>query len=304
MRVVIYGFGQIGKLLAENCVKRGFEVVGAVDINPKLVGKTLREFGIDSDAKIERSLNFEGDLAFVTTGSFLDKVYPQIEECIKGGFNVISTCETLAYPEYRYPELAKKINELAKENGVTVLGTGINPGFLLDTLPIVLSAPCVEVRRVRAVRSIDALKRRTQFRKKVGVGLSLNEFEKANLTGHVGYAESALLISEALDFKAERVEEGQEPVVENGNVLGMKGFGSVLSSGEEVVRVEFHAYANASEFEEIKIEGDNAIVWRSSGTKGDLGTVAVLINLARAVVRHEPGLIKMTDLIPFSWRII
>ena len=301
MRVVIYGFGQIGRLLAEKCVERGYEVVGAVDVNPELVGKSLRDFGIDSDAKIENSLSFEGDLAFVTTGSFLDKVYPQIEECVKNGFNVVSTCETLAYPEYRYPELARKIDELAKEYGVTVLGTGINPGFLLDTLPIVLSAPCVEVRKVRAIRSIDALKRRTQFQKKVGVDLSMDEFEKANLTGHVGYAESALLVSEALGFKAERVEEGQEPVVEDGRVLGMKGFGSVFSDGEEVVRVEFHAYANAKEFEEIVIEGDNTVIWRSSGTKGDLGTVAVLINLAKAVFEHRPGLIKMTDLIPFRF---
>ncbi len=299
MRVVIYGFGQIGRLLAENCVKRGFEIAGAVDVNPELIGKTLRDFGIDSDAKIERSLKFEGDLAFVATGSFLNEVYPQIEECIKNGFNVISTCETLAYPEYRYPEIASRIDELAKEYGVTVLGTGINPGFLLDTLPIVLSAPCVEIRKVRAVRSIDALKRRSQFQKKVGIGLSLDEFEKANLTGHVGYAESALLVSEALGFKADRVEEGQEPVVRNGKVLGVKGFGSVFSDGEEVVRVEFHAYANAKEFEEIVVEGDNTVIWRSSGTKGDLGTVAVLINLAKAVVEHKPGLIKMIDLIPF-----
>ncbi len=299
MRVVIYGFGQIGRLLAENCIKRGFEIVSAVDVNPELIGKTLRDFGIDSDARIERYLKFEGDLAFLTTSSFLDDVFPQIEECVKRGFNVISTCETLAYPEYRYPDIAREIDELAKEYGVTVLGTGINPGFLLDTLPIVLSAPCVEVRRVKAIRSIDALKRRTRFQRKIGIGLSLDEFEKVNLTGHVGYAESALLISEALGFKADRVEEGQEPVVENGKVLGVRGFGSIFSDGEEVVRVEFHAYAKAKEFEEIVIEGDNTVIWRSSGTRGDLGTVAVLINLAKAVVEHKPGLIKMTDLIPF-----
>ncbi len=301
MKVVIYGFGQIGRLLAENCIKRGYDVVGAVDVNPEIVGKTLRDFGIDSDAKIENSLSFEGDLAFVTTGSFLDEVYPQIEKCIEKGFNVISTCETLAYPEYRYPELARKIDELAKEYGVTVLGTGINPGFLLDTLPIVLSAPCVEVRKIKAIRCVDALKRRSQFRKKVGVGLSVDEFKKASPTGHVGYAESALLISEALGFKAEKVEEEQNSVVKNGRILGMKGFGSVFSEGEEVVRVEFHAYANAEEFEEIVIDGDNKVIWRSSGIKGELGTAAVLINLAKAVVEHKPGLIKMTDLIPFRF---
>ena len=298
MRVVIYGFGQIGRLLAEACVKRGFEVVGAVDINPEIVGKSLRDFGIESDAVIKDRLNFDGDLAYVTTGSYLDKVYPQIEECVKAGFNVISTCETLAYPEYRYPELARKIDEIAKEEGVTVLGSGVNPGFLLDTLPIVLSAVCVEIKAIRAVRSVDALKRRTQFQRKVGIGLSLEEFKKANLSGHVGYAESALLIAEALGVKGD-VREDQKPVVVDGVVQGVKGFGEVV--GDKSIRVEFHAYANAEEYELIEIEGDNSVVWRSSGVKGDLGTVAVLVNLAKAVVEHRSGLIKMTDLIPFRW---
>ncbi len=298
MRVVIYGFGQIGRLLAEACVKRGFEVVGAVDINPEIVGKSLRDFGIESDAVIKDRLNFDGDLAYVTTGSYLDKVYPQIEECVKAGFNVISTCETLAYPEYRYPELARKIDEIAKEEGVTVLGSGVNPGFLLDTLPIVLSAVCVEIKAIRAVRSVDALKRRTQFQRKVGIGLSLEEFKKANLSGHVGYAESALLIAEALGVKGD-VREDQKPVVVDGVVQGVKGFGEVV--GDKSIRVEFHAYANAEEYELIEIEGDNSVVWKSSGVKGDLGTVAVLVNLAKSVVEHRAGLIKMTDLIPFRW---
>lgn len=299
MKVVIYGFGQIGRLLADACVKRGFEVVGAVDINPEVVGKSLRDFGIESDAEVSDKLTFEGDLAFVTTGSYLDRVYPQIEECVKSGFNVVSTCETLAYPEYRYPEIARKIDSIARENDVTVLGTGINPGFLLDTLPIVLSAVCTEVNSIKAIRCVDALKRRTQFQKKVGVGLRLEEFEKANLSGHVGYAESALLIAEALRVDVKEVREGQEPVVENGIVKGIKGFGEVF--GDKKIRVEFHAYANAEEYELIEIEGDNPVTWRSSGTKGDLGTVAVLINVAKRVVEHEAGLIKMTDLIPFRW---
>ncbi|WP_457550660.1 NAD(P)H-dependent amine dehydrogenase family protein [Archaeoglobus sp.] len=299
MKVVIYGFGQIGRLLAKACVERGFEIVGAVDINPELVGKRLSDFGIDSDAVVKGKLEFEGDLAFLTTGSYLDTVFPQIEDCIKTGFNVISTCETLAYPEHRYPELADKIDELAKEHNVTVLGSGINPGFLLDTLPTVLSAVCVDVKSVKAIRSIDALKRRTQFQKKVGIGLSVEEFEKANLSGHVGYAESALLISEALGVNPKEVLEGQEPVVKDGIVQGIKGFGEV--KGDKHIRIEFHAYANAEEFEMIEIEGDNGVVWKSSGVKGDLGTVAVLVNLAKAVVEHRAGLIKMTDLIPFRW---
>ena len=298
MKVVIYGFGQIGRMLAEMCIKKGFELIEVIDINPSLVGRELSDFGIDSDVVIKDKLEINGgDIAFITTTSFLDEVYPQIEECIKNELNVLSTCETLVYPEYRYPELARKIDQLAKDYNVTVLGTGINPGFLLDTLPIILCATFGEVRRIKAVRCVDALKRRASFQKKIGLGLK--SFK--NVTGHVGYAESVLLICESLKIKPTKVKEDQKPIIKNGRIVGIKGFGCAYLDDEEIVRVEFQAYENAKEYEEIIIEGDNSVVWRSSGTKGDLGTVAILVNLAKAVVEHEPGLIKMTDLIPFKY---
>jgi 4-hydroxy-tetrahydrodipicolinate reductase len=307
MDAVIYGFGPIGRLIAECCAKRGINVVGAVDINPELKGRKLSEFGIQSDGVISDRLEFEGDVAFLCTGSYLDRVYPQIEECLRKGFNVISTCETLSYPGYRYPELAEKINSLAVENGKTVLGTGINPGFLLDALVVFLSAPFTEVERIKAVRCIDTLKRREPFQKKVGIGLKLEDaeekLEKGEITGHVGYAESVLLISEALNFSPDEVREGQKFVHDSGEVLGAIGYGSALKNGEEKIRIEFHAYANAEEYERIEIYGDNSIIWMSTGTKGDLGTASVAVNLAEAVVKSEAGLKTMVDLIPFRGKI-
>ncbi len=307
MDAVIYGFGPIGRLIAECCAKRGINVVGAVDINPELKGRKLSEFGIQSDGVISDRLEFEGDVAFLCTGSYLDRVYPQIEECLRKGFNVISTCETLSYPRYRYPELAEEIDRLAVENGKTVLGTGINPGFLLDALVVFLSAPFTEVERIKAVRCIDTLKRREPFQKKVGIGLKLEDaeekLEKGEITGHVGYAESVLLISEALNFSPDEVREGQEFVHDSGEVLGAIGYGSALKNGEEKIRIEFHAYANAEEYERIEIHGDNSIVWTSTGTKGDLGTASVAVNLAEAVVKSEAGLKTMVDLIPFRGKI-
>jgi 4-hydroxy-tetrahydrodipicolinate reductase len=220
---------------------------------------------------------------------------------------VISTCETLSYPRYRYPELAEEIDRLAVENGKTVLGTGINPGFLLDALVVFLSAPFTEVERIKAVRCIDTLKRREPFQKKVGIGLKLEDaeekLEKGEITGHVGYAESVLLISEALNFSPDEVREGQEFVHDSGEVLGAIGYGSALKNGEEKIRIEFHAYANAEEYERIEIHGDNSIVWTSTGTKGDLGTASVAVNLAEAVVKSEAGLKTMVDLIPFRGKI-
>ena len=205
MDVVIYGFGPIGRLIAECCLKRGIDVVGAVDINPEITGKKLSDFGIDSDAPIKESLDFKGDLVFLSTGSFLDRIYPQITNCLEKGFNVLSTCETLSYPEYRYPELAKKLDAIAKQYGKTILGTGINPGFLLDTLPIVLSASSTLLDSIKAARYIDPLKRRKSFQKKIGIGMHVEDAERklkeGEITGHIGYAESVALICEATKFK-------------------------------------------------------------------------------------------------------
>lgn len=310
MDAVIYGFGPIGRLIADCCLKKGIEVVGAVDINPEIAGKRLSDFGINSDAPIRNTLTFSGDIVFLCTGSYLDRIYPHIEECLSKGFNILSTCETLSYPYYRYPELSAKIDSLARKHGKTILGSGINPGFLLDSLIITLSAPFTEVDRVHAVRSIDAMKRRESFQEKVGVGKKPEIVEKmlreGKISGHAGYAESVILVCRSMGLEPEHVKEGQEIVladddtpVEKGMVAGMKGFGSAIISGEEKVRIEFHSYAGAEEYEEIVIEGDNSIKWRSTGTKGDLGTASVIVNLAEFVVEANPGLITMADIIPF-----
>jgi 4-hydroxy-tetrahydrodipicolinate reductase len=308
MKVAIYGFGAIGRMVAESAIKKGFEVVGAVDINPELHGRNLTEFGLKTDGSITSSLEDlpgvqDVDVVFLTTGSFLSEVFPQLRECIKYGLNIVSSCETLSYPEYRYPDLAKKIHSMAVESGVTVVAAGVNPGFMLDFLPAILSATSVEVKRIRAIRSADALKRRESFQKKVGIGLSEEEVRKKlgkEITGHVGYAESVYLLADALNFNLDDVKEGQEIVTDDsGKVLGLKGFGLGVLRSEEVIRVEFHAFAGAKEYEEVEIVGDNPVVWRSTGTKGDIATANILVNLAKTVVNAEPGVKKVTDFIPF-----
>ncbi len=311
MDAVIYGFGPIGRLIAECCLKKDINIVGAVDINPEIVGKRLNDFGIDSDAPIRATLDFKGDIVFLSTSSFLDRIFPQIVECLNKGFNVISTCETLSFPEFRYPELSKKLDSIANERGKTILGSGINPGFLLDSLIVTFSATSAEIDSVKAVRCIDALKRRESFQHKVGVGKDKSEVERllkeGKITGHVGYGESVALVCEAMGLEPDEIIEGQEIVlatdegpVKKGKVSGMRGWGIALKNGRERVRVEFHSIAGSDEYEEVHIKGDNEVRWRSTGTKGDLGTAAVIVNLAETVVEYSPGLIKMSDIIPFK----
>jgi 4-hydroxy-tetrahydrodipicolinate reductase len=321
LRVGIYGLGAIGRLVAKVALKRGYEVVGAVDINPEIVGKDVGEvigLGEKLGAPISRDLGAvaEADVVVHATGSYLDKVYSQIASVLDMGIDVVSTCETLAYPYYRYPVLARKLDELAASRGATVIGTGINPGFLLDTLAVVLAAPVTRAKRIVARRSLDAAKRRKPFQAKIGVGedpqVVAEKLKKGEMTGHVGYAESVLLIADAAGVHLTRVEEAQAPVVaeapvesagvrvEAGRNLGIKGYGAGYIGENEVVRVEFSATVGGDEYEEVVVEGEDYTVrWRSSGTPGDLGTATVVLSVAEAIGSYGPGLLTMADLVPF-----
>lgn len=322
MRIGIYGFGSIGRLVAREAIKRGWEIAGAIDIDEKILGKDIgkilgmeEEYGVTVTNDVEELL--DSDVVVHATSSYLDKVYEQILSVVRLGIDVVSTCETLSYPYYRYPVLARKLNDEALRYGATVIGTGINPGFLLDTLPIVLTTPFNIVEKITAIRSLDASKRRKSFIKKIGIGMDLEEFKKAlsqgKLTGHVGYAESVLLIADAAGIHLDKVEEGQEPVItekeitlrdiraEPGKVIGIKGYGAGYKEGREIIRIEFHAYLGAEEYEEIAIKGtDYEVKWRSTGTPGDYGTVSVVLNIANIINDLLPGLLLITDILPFK----
>jgi len=326
VRVAIYGVGAIGMGIARFILgKKGIEIVGAIDISPEKVGKDLGEIlgleeklgvVVSSDAPSTLSQS-KPDVTLHATGSFLDKVYPQIVEIVKAGSNVISTCETLAYPYYRYPELSEKLDKLAKERGVTVLGSGVNPGFVYDTLVATLTGVCETVEKIRAVRSLDAAKRRYPFQKKIGLGLTPEEFKRkldaGEITAHVGYAESIMLVAKALGWKIDKIEEIQESVIAEknletqyfkirpGEVAGVRGYGVGYINGREVIRVELVAAVGAEDYEEIIIEGNPKLHWKNSvGIPGDLATVAMIVNMIPRVLKARSGLLTMIDLPPPS----
>lgn len=321
MQLGIYGFGAIGRLIAKVALERGYNIAGVVDIDKNIINKDIGEILGIKTLGIRVSDNVDvladADVVIHATGSYLDKVFSQIASIVKMGIPVVSTCETLAYPYYRYPVLAIKLNELAEDYGVAVIGTGINPGLLLDTLVVTIASSATHVVAIKATRSVDAAKRRESFRKKIGVGIDPRAVEemikKGYITGHVGYAESVYLIAHAGDLQLTNVIEGQEPIVaeeavesvgikvDRGLNRGLKGYGIGYVGDKEIIRVEFHAYVGAPEYEEITIVGrDYSITWRSSGTPGDLGTAAVILNVAEKIARLPPGLRLMTDLLPFK----
>jgi hypothetical protein len=324
--VVIYGCGVMGTKVAEALSKKkSFAIVGAVDIDPKVVGHDLGSL-LDGDHHlgitirndpVELFNTVEADVVVLTTKSHIKEVFPQIEQCIQANLNVVSTCEELSYPWNREPEFARKIDDLARERGVTVVGTGINPGYLMDTLPLILTAPCLEVRSIKVLRMMDSSKRRIPFQKKIGTGLSPQAFrdkiQNKIITGHVGLLESINMIAEGLGWRLdEAVELPPEPilaerevetglgVVKRGDALGLVSKAYAKMEGKKTITLEFIANAGVSEeYDEIYIEGIPNVHERIiDGIHGDIGTVAVTVNTIPRAAQSKPGLILMKDLPP------
>lgn len=323
LRVVIYGVGPIGSLIAKLLNSRkGVELVGGIDVDPSKVGEDLgvvvglgKSLGVkvvhDSEAwGFLRSV--KPDVVIISTGTYLDRIYPQVVRAVSVGANVISTSETLAYPWYRYPELSLLIDELAKKNGVRVIGTGVNPGFVFDVLPAFLTSVSAEVRKIHVVRSLDASKRRYSFQKKYGISLTLEEFKlkisSGEITAHVGYAESIMLLGCILGVNIDRVEEGQEPIIAEeyaetqyfkispGRVSGIHGWGIGYVGGKEFVRLDLLASVGRDDYDEVLIEGNPSMRWRcETGVPGDIATASIVVNIIPRVLQAPPGLLTMKD---------
>jgi 4-hydroxy-tetrahydrodipicolinate reductase len=324
IRVVLYGIGAIGTRIAKFLLeKKGVEIVGAIDIAEDKVGKDLgevlgtnRRLGVvvsnDPETVFRKAC---ADIVVHATSSYLRDVYPQIAPLAKHGVNVISTCEELSYPYVSEPELAKKLDALGMKYGVTFLGTGINPGFLMDTLVITLTGVCQKIDKIRVERVMDAATRRLPFQRKIGAGLTVEEFkekirEKA-ITGHVGLEQSIGMIADALKWQLDKIKvDPVEPVVaerdvaseaiqvKRGQVAGLKQSAHGIVNGEERITLEFQAYIGAKEeYDAVTIDGVPPIRQRISPcVHGDLATIAVVVNSIPKVVKAPPGLVTMKDL--------
>ena len=324
VRVVLFGVGAVGSLIAKFLLKKeGVEIVGAVDIAKDKVGRDLGEvLGMDKKLGIKISADAESllskaraDVAVHATSSFLKDTFPQIASIIKCGVKVVSTCEELTYPYHSEPKLAKELDALAKKYKTTVLGTGINPGFLMDTLVLTLTAVCQKIEKVQVARVMDAATRRLPFQKKIGAGLTVKEFKqkiaKKQITGHVGLEQSISMIADALAWKLDRIiVESVEPViadravaskdisVETGNVSGLRQKARGMMKNQEVILLDFQAYIGAEEeYDAITIEGLPSVKQKIQPcVHGDIGTVAMIVNAIPKVIRAPSGLITMKDL--------
>ena len=326
--VAVAGLGHIGLEVARAVLARPeLELVGVCDINPALTGRPLFELlDLPKSAGAESTLRVEADEATVLrraqggvllqlTGSTLPGSLPQIERALKAGVNVISSCEELAFPWLRHAELADALELTASKAELCVLGTGVNPGFVLDRLICTLGAATGHIQKVTAARVVDVGTRREALRRKVGAGLSPEAWDDqvdAGAVGHVGLSESAALISAGLGLDCEEFDETIDPViaeqrltgpaldatVERGQVAGSHQVARGFAGGREVISLSLTLAIGAKDpRDEIHLLGQPEIHLVSpGGIAGDKATAWSMVNAIPALITAEPGLLTVLDL--------
>ena len=321
IRVIQYGLGPIGSAVARHVVEReGLELVGGVDIDPAKLGRDLgeviglgRPLGSAVAATLAQVLaGTKADVVLHTTSSYFDLFKAQVIEILEAGLDIVSTSEELSFPWLAHPQEGAAIDAVAKRVGKTVLGTGINPGFLMDSLPLHLTALCQRVDRIDIARIQNASLRRGPFQAKIGSGMTVKEFQTkmdAGRMGHVGLPESVQMVFHTLGKKLARYESDVEPVVadkrvktdffdvEPGRVKGLKQVARGYTDAGEFMTLTFIAALDLlNEADTIKIIGKPNLEVTLKGTNGDIGTVAIAVNAIRRVKEAPPGLLTMRDL--------
>lgn len=295
--------------------------MGAVDLAPDKAGKDLgvvlglpkklRMKVLGDAAKLLRKT--KADVAVLSTTSSVRDVKAQIAALVQKGLNVVTTCEELAFPTPSRAAAFREIDQMARKKKVTVLGTGVNPGYAMDALALFLTAPCAQVNRVSVTRVVDAATRRLPLQRKVGAGLTPAQFNRAKTEGsvrHVGLPESVHMIATALGWKLDRVDETLEPAiaprdldtaylrVPAGNAAGVKQSARGYRNGELAVSLDLQMYVGAeSPRDHVLIDGVPTIdMTIAGGIAGDVATAAITINAIPKLMAARPGLLTMKDI--------
>jgi 4-hydroxy-tetrahydrodipicolinate reductase len=322
IRVLLVGLGPIGASVARQVIARtAFQLVGAVDVDPEKIGldagtvigvdKTLRVKVTSDIGKTIKSV--KPDVAVLCTSSSLKSVVGQFEEVLKHRVPIVTTTEEAAYPSRSNRRLATRLDVAARKAKVAVLGTGVNPGFTMDALPIALTAVCERVTSIEVLRVQDARIRRLPFQQKIGAGLTKEQFADRVQSGtvrHVGFTESIQMIADAMNWKLDRITDEIEAKmadrdvasdllsVRAGQVCGLIQRGTGYVNGQPLIRLRLEAYLGALEsYESVLIEGSPRIHSRiDGGVHGDIATASMTVNSIPAVIAAAPGFRTMRDM--------
>ena len=322
IRVIQYGVGPIGASIARLMrEKQAIEIIGAIDNDPAKVGRDLGEaagasdapWGVKISADAKEALEHTADVVIHSTSSSLPKVMDQLLACLEAESCIVSTCEELSYPYRTYPDLAAKLDATAKDWGVALVGTGVNPGFVMDKLVVTLAAVSQRIEHAKAVRIVDGGKRRLPLQKKIGAGMTPEEFRaqvKAGVIKHVGLPESVAMVADSLSLPVDEITETIEPkiavervqteylTVEAGQAAGVHQIARGFAGGKELVYLELQMYVGAKEpADTITLTGQpNISLVIPGGTHGDVATASVAVNSIPVILDAPAGLRTARDL--------
>lgn len=329
VKVVIWGFGAMGSGMAEMLLKKkGVEIVGVCDRHPNRMGKDMYEvLGVARDGRDEIIItgNIEdvltrgsADVCLCATDSYTKTAFPRLKYALEQGVNVVSTAEEMAYPKAQSPKEAEELNKIARENNVTILGTGINPGLMMDLLAVALSGAMTEVKSVMCKRVNSLSPFGEAVMEEQGVGISIDEFNKGvasdSLAGHVGFAESVGMIGEAFGWNVDKFEQQMKPIVTNvdrkspygfaaaGTLAGVNMTGQGYVNGE--VKIDMihpqqiePEMGNTATGDYIVLKGTPEVNMAiTPEVDGGLGTIAMCVNMIPHVINARAGLKTMIDL--------
>ena len=322
IRAVQYGVGPIGASIARLMREKfAIEIIGAIDTDPAKVGRDLGEvvgaidvpWGVKISDDASQVLGHAADVVIHSTSSALPKVMDQLLACLEAESCVVSTCEELSYPYRTYPELAARLDTAAKEWGVALVGTGVNPGFVLDKLLVTLAAVSQHIEHASGRRVVDAAKRREPLQKKIGAGMTLDEFREkvaAGIIKHVGLPESVAMVADSLNLDVNEITETIDPVVaservqtqyltvEAGQAAGVHQIARGLSNGKELIHLELQMYVGAREpGDTVALRGHpNISLTIPGGSPGDIATASVVVNSIPVILDAPAGLRTARDL--------
>lgn len=322
LKVAIAGLGPVGQAVARAVLDTPtLKLVAATDTAALLAGKDVgailglpRRVRVKVEPEPQRMLRkLRADVAFVCTSSLLKDTKPQIAALISRKVNVLTTCEELSWPLPSRVSAVRELDRLAKRKKVSVLATGVNPGFAMDVLALTLTAPCARVRRVSVTRVVDAAARKLPLQRRVGAGLNLGQFRRAVTEGsvrHVGLLESAHLIAAALGWKLDRVDETLEPAIAPrdldteylripaGGAAGIKQTVHAYRKGELAISLDLQVYVGAeAPRDHVLIDGDPPVdATIAGGVNGEAATAAILLNSLPRLMAAPAGVLSVRDL--------
>jgi len=304
-KVVLCGLGAIGTEVLNYLLERRHEVLAVVDSAPEKAGRTVAETtGLPLGIVVQPSLDSvqlsDAEVAVFTTRSRVSDMHADILRAAEAGLDVVTTSEEMAFPEHAGVDEAHELDARAKEKGVTIVGVGVNPGFVMDWVPAVVASASKSPSSIHIVRSVDVSRRRRQLQSKTGVGLSRAKFDKdiaEGKLGHVGMEESAHLIALSLGRVLTEIKHGVFPVMGSEDyVMGVRQFVEG-QAGPCQIRLDLEMTMTSADFDVVDVRGEPNIKLRfEKGVFGDSATVALTVHAVERVGRARPGLITILDL--------